>query len=136
MQLGTFGAILSFSIELETQAADYYEAAFEIGIDPIYSKMAKGARKRVKRLERTRRELVAEMILESITGLDDDNYSINPKSSSNPDVLLSGALTIENNARQFYKDAEVKMPIKEVSRIFNRLARENDRNITQLEKSL
>lgn len=108
MQLGTFGAIISFALELEQQAASFYEGQ---GRD----KQAKNARKRIKRLERARRESVSEMILESITGLDSDNYQ--------PD--LSGdqpARALAENARRFYTDAAAKLPIKEVARLFRRLA--------------
>jgi rubrerythrin len=134
MQLGTFGAILSFAIELEEQAETFYEKAASAVPDRIYSKLARSARKRAKRLERTRREGVAEMILESITGLDGNDYRFEYSSSTDATELKAQALALESNAQRFYMDAETKLPIKEVARSLNRLAEENVRNQIELEQ--
>jgi len=51
--------------------------------------------------------------------------------SSHGDVLLQ-ALAFEAASAQFYTDAGEKMPIREVARLFRRLAKENDRRWERL----
>ena len=75
MKLGTFGAILGFALQMEEQTASFYKTAAQDHPGELFTDMARRARKRVTRLERARREGVAEMILEPITGLDSDDYS-------------------------------------------------------------
>jgi len=76
MELATFGAIMTFALEMEKQAADFYTEAAHGELEEIFSSLALDSRKRMKRLERTRREGVAEMILEPITGLNGDDYRV------------------------------------------------------------
>jgi len=134
MLLGTFGAILSFGIELENQCAEFYNQACEASSEQIYAKLARGAIKRAKRLERTRREGVAEMILESITGFEGDDYQLDTKTSDNLAALRKTAIANEETVYKFYTDAQAKMPIVEVGRIFQRMAEDNQKNIAELKQ--
>ncbi|MEW6716903.1 MAG: hypothetical protein AB1345_05315 [Chloroflexota bacterium] len=68
MELGTFGAILGWALELEGQAIAFYEKCARGRLEDTFNTLAQGSRRRLKRLEQARRELVAEIILESITG--------------------------------------------------------------------
>jgi rubrerythrin len=129
MQLGTFGAIFSFALELERQAADLYEHIERSSPAEAFTGRAERVRKRIKRLERMRREAVTEMILEVITGLEDDDYRM--KRLSEADVLAQ-AMELEGNLHRFYLDAAEKMPVREVARIFERMARENEQHLSEL----
>jgi acyl-CoA reductase-like NAD-dependent aldehyde dehydrogenase len=128
MQLGTFGAIMGFAIELETQAESFYkQASTAFPQRRLLSQLYRGARKRSGRMERTRREGVAEMILESISGLDSQDYQIE----------LSDCQTLidwvnQANGQCFYQDAAAKLPIDEVARILSRMASENEWHLTEL----
>lgn len=125
MQLGTFGAILRFAMELESQAADFYEAAGQGELTDSFQEMARICRKRVSRLERARREGIAEMILESIEGLDSSSYPVDLTADGDTDQRLQQAIALEEMASRFYRDAAAKMPIQEIVRLFQRLADEN-----------
>lgn len=133
MNLGTFGAILGFGIDLENQAADFYTQAAGSNSTALYTKLARGANKRAKRLERTRRELVAEMILESISGLEGDDFKVDLEPKSDPLAVKRQALTLEKSCLRFYTESAEKIPINEVARVFDRMARENERNIIEIE---
>ncbi len=132
MELGTFGAILRFAIELEQRAAAFYEQSAQAGGGALFEEMAQGARKRVGRLEQARREGVAEMILESISGLDGDRYTISLDPGADEAGRLAQARALEEAATRFYQDAAVKLPIREVSRLFQRLAQDHDQHRAHL----
>jgi rubrerythrin len=126
MELGTFGAILRFAMDLEEQAVGFYEGAARGGLEETFGELARGSGKRLRRLERARREMVAEMILESITGLDGDAYQVDLDPGTDEAGLVQQAQALEETAARFYRDAAEKMPIREVVRLFQRLARENE----------
>ncbi len=130
MNLGTFGAILRFAMELEEHAATFYAAAAQTGAEAPFEAFARSARKRLKRLERARREGISEMILESITGLDGDHYRVSP----GPGTDAAEMPALEEAAVCFYRDAAAKLPIREVVRLFERLAREHERQRARLEE--
>jgi hypothetical protein len=132
MNLGTFGAVVSYGIELEKQALEFYNQISEQSGMPVYSKLASQGRKRVKRLERTRRELVAEMILESISGLDSDNYVVDFEQFSIPVTSKEKAITMEKTLLMFYTDAAEKIPIREAARVFSRMASQSEQNLEEL----
>ncbi|MFB0535620.1 MAG: ferritin-like domain-containing protein [Anaerolineae bacterium] len=126
MELGTFGAILRFAMDLEEQAVGFYEGTARGGLEETFGELARGSGKRLRRLERARREMVAEMILESITGLDGDAYHVDLDPGTDEAGLVRQAQALEETAARFYRDAAAKMPIREVVRLFQRLARENE----------
>lgn len=128
MELGTFGAILRFAMELEQRAGDFYEQA----TGATFHDLARGSRKRLSRLERARREMVSEMILESITGLEGDAYNVDLDPQADEVELLRQARILEQTCARFYQDAADKMPIREVIRLFQRLARESQKRNAQL----
>jgi hypothetical protein len=128
MELGTFGAILRFALQLEEQAAAFYDRAATGDHAELFGSLAQGARARLKTLQRARQEGVAEMILESIHGLDSDAYAL-------PDAsvpTLAQALALEETAARFYGDAAEKMPIPEIRRLFQRLEKENEERRAKL----
>jgi len=133
VELGTFGAVLKFALELEERAAAFYEAGARGGLAGLFGELARGSRKRLGRLERARREMVTEMILESIAGLDDSAYRVDVDAEADEAGLLEQARALEETAARFYRDAAAKMPIREVVRLFERLARENERRRVRLQ---
>jgi rubrerythrin len=126
MELGTFGAILGFALEIEQQAAEFYQVAAQGEAAGLYQELAQKAQKRLRRVERARREGVQEMILESISGLDSDDYTVESFAEAGEIDLLNQAIALEERARRFYEAAATKMPIRGVARMLQRMAKEND----------
>ncbi|MEM4644405.1 MAG: hypothetical protein QW748_03390, partial [Candidatus Methanomethylicaceae archaeon] len=77
MELGTFGAILKFANELESESLDFYKRLSETTqgeLKNLFSSLAEASRKNQQIIEKTRRMNVAEMILETITDFNSDTY--------------------------------------------------------------
>ncbi|MFN8377897.1 MAG: hypothetical protein U0452_04425 [Anaerolineae bacterium] len=110
--LNTFGAILTFAIELEGQIADYYR---EIG-----SPRAADVDKRRSNLERVRRENVTEIKLEPIEGLDEADYALNLA-----DTSAAGQQAIEATAARFYADTAPKLNVREAQRALERAGKQH-----------
>jgi rubrerythrin len=121
MDLATFGAILRFAMELEGKAEAFYREAG-------FAEATAAAAKRLRLLEQARREGVAEMILEPITGLDTAAYAAHLEKAA--DVSR-----FEGACARFYKDAAAKLPIREVVRLFQRLALEHEATGAQAQES-
>lgn len=136
MELGTFGAILRFAMDLEERAATFYGEAARGDLVQAFGEYARGSGKRLRRLERARRELISEMILEPITGLDGDDYPIDLDPRAGDAELVRQAQAIEEMEIRFYQDAAAKMPIREVVRLFQRLERENEQRRARLTEIL
>jgi rubrerythrin len=125
MDLATFGAILSFAIDVEGQAAQFYEAATPL--HDQFASLASACQKNRKQLERIRRENVAEMILEPITGFESDDYTPDfaLAADASPTDVAAQAAQVETTFEQFYQVAAEKLPIREVSRRLEKLARQH-----------
>jgi rubrerythrin len=67
------------------------------------------------------------MILESIIGLDGDSYAVTLDAEADEETLLAQARELEAASARFYRDAAIKMPIREVARLFERMADEHAR---------
>ena len=132
MQLGTFGAIISFALTLETQAFEFYEGLNQDVFSQSTHQFLKGSEKRLHRLLRIRQELVTEMILEPITGVDSDDYELTILDSSDPADVLHQAIRLEENMHRFYLTTAPLIPMKEVERAFLRLAKENKARVTAI----
>lgn len=124
MELSTFGAIFKFAIELEKEAAAYYERAAQEAGDPqvrdALAGLATTHRKRQQAAERMRREQVTEMILEPIYGLREEDWRL--------DLSAPGwqrAVELERRIGGFYAAAAEKVSIPEVSRRFRKLVQES-----------
>lgn len=112
--LNTFGAILTYAIELETQLHDYYQAAGN-------ATRAAEADKRRANLERVRRENVTEIKLEPIEGLDEADYALNLD-----DTSADGQQAIERTAARFYADVAPKINVREAQRALERCGRQHE----------
>jgi hypothetical protein len=111
--LNTFGAILTYAIELENNLNNYYQSA---GND----ERAREADKRRSKLERVRRESVLEITLEAIDGLDAGNYQINTS-----DTSPSGQKAAEQIAAHFYADVAPKINVREAQRALERARKDH-----------
>jgi hypothetical protein len=110
--LNTFGAILTFAIEMEGQMAGYYRG--------IGSSRAADADKRRSNLERVRRENVTEIKLEPIEGLDEADYALNLA-----DTSAAGQQAIEATAARFYADTAPKLNVREAQRALERAGKQH-----------
>lgn len=108
--LNTFGAIISYAINLESDLVEYYKAAGD-------SDRAAEADKRRSNLERVRRENVVEITLEAIDGLDEADYNFNFDDTSEV-----GQSAVEATAARFYEDVAPKINVRQAQRVLNRYA--------------
>lgn len=130
-ELSTFGAVLRFAIEWEGRAVAFYEQAAGSGGQALFTELAQGSLRRLRRLEQARREGVAEMILEPIQGLDGDAYRVDLDVQDQAG-LVQQARALEETAARFYTDAAEKLPIREVVRLFRQMAQENEQRRARL----
>ena len=113
--LNTFGAIMTYAIELEARLAAYYQLAGE-------ASLAKAADKRRKKLERTRRENVVEITLEPIAGLDAADYALDLD-----DRTAAGQAAAAETAMRFYADVAPKINVRAAQRSLERCGKEHAR---------
>ena len=141
MELGTFGAVIKFALELEAMAAAFYETASAItSTAQLKIPFEAHIQKRLMRMEtlkRLRRENTTEMILEPIHGLQDEEYRVKSECPEGcPDEeLLKLASELEERNQRFYEDAAKKIEfLIEPADIFDRFAEENGDNAKSLRK--
>ena len=124
MQLSKFGAILKFAIELERRAAEFYRAAAEAQPGGGFEQCAAVSEKRLSRLERMRRELVNEMLLEPIGGFEQPVLPELDTGSMGPETIQQRRVQIEQARKRFYTTASAKIVTvaPAVSRAFRKMA--------------
>lgn len=108
--LNTFGAIMTFAIDLEAQLRDYYQSAGQ-------ADLAGEAEKRRVKMERVRRENVLEITLEAIEGLSEADYTLN--------TVAGGQQAVEAVAARFYSDVAPKINVRVAQRALERCAKEH-----------
>ena len=126
--LTSFGALIRHAVTLEELAIEFYERSASItpgDRGSVFLKLAKNHRQRKQLLEKVRREMICEMVLEPIEGLNGGDYVPTPA-----DAALEAqdfATRIEGLSRKFYADSAVVAwsVLAEASKVFERLAREN-----------
>jgi hypothetical protein len=136
VELGTFGAILTFGLSLEKQAASFYANIEDPELEPLFIDLAEKAQKRIKRLERIRREGVAEMILESIHGFESEDFHVELPPADSPSDSIQQAIQLEDTRCRYFFAAAERLPLREVARHFARMAKENEIDATKLEDTL
>jgi rubrerythrin len=127
---------MGFALELENRMGSFYETKDTRIPEQVLADLAKGVKKRWKRLEKARREGVVEVVLESISGLDGDDYAVGSLAEEGEGASLRQAIALEETCSRFYMDAALKLPIREISRLFRRLAEGNDENAERLQALL
>lgn len=140
MEIGTFGAVFQAAVALEEQLMKRYEAqsAHQPGpVQEVYRALAADGAKRLKRLERTRRETVTEMILEPLHDLQmsDDLAGLVTTGAGAP-LTPEAARRLELSAAAFYNDAAEKIGLAEAARALRRLGKENTKRAEQLARVL
>jgi hypothetical protein len=143
VELGTFGAIIKFALNLENAASTFYESAIKLianqTINDLFDKLYQRKQKRIQLLTRVRRENITETILEHITGLTSDDYELIPPPSGdiNEQELCDLAARMEGIAHDFYNAAAIKIGfLYEAADAFERLSEENNEYKEKLLASL
>jgi len=133
--LNTFGAILTFAVDLEDAMQHFYDQAKDVAdgdLAQTFEDYARKSGKRKQRLISVRQDNVTEMILEPISGLNAADYEpLYGVPSSVPDALEK-AIELETRTERFYKDAGPKLNVTEPRRAFQKLAQENAERVTEL----
>jgi hypothetical protein len=136
-EITTFGSLIRFALELEKVATSLYEGSSKtypnVAALPL---LASVHRKRSQLLEHTRQQKLNEMILEPIYDLNGNNYAVdvNGNSASALKELIKTAEIIEDKSARFYSDSAMlaKSLLAESSRIFQKMAKENENNKSTL----
>lgn len=138
MALTTFGAIIGFATEMVGKALAIHQDAVEKAEDPALREslqaLLQEEKKNYSLMEQTRREKITEMILEPITGFQQEDYEVDLKPSDRADDvdLLKMALILEEKGKKFFLDASDKVSLPEVARIFRKIAERKEKNLTKL----
>ena len=136
-EISTFGSLIRFALELEKVATSLYEGSSKtypnVAALPL---LADAHRKRSQLLEHTRQQKLNEMILEPIYDLNGNDYALNPNENSPSALkeLIKTAEIIEDKSARFYSNSArlAKSLLAESSRIFQKLAKENENNKSTL----
>jgi len=140
LELGTFGAVLKFTLQLEDRTAQFYQKAASSDAYPqakqTFLTFSESSKKRKQILEKTARESVDHSLLEPISGLFEEQYAGSPvlsETMSYADVLVA-AKRLEEIARKFYGDAGEKIGfIATVSRLYKRYMQERSKALATLQ---
>ena len=140
MQLGTFGAILKYAIEIEDAASFYYDALAKKapeGPRATVSELSNASKKNKQTLERARRMEIQEMILEAITGIDTVNYDVKFDVPADFKAGLMNAVEIEKKASAFYSDSSKKLGfLPNMGRTLDKLEKEREARIERIKALL
>lgn len=142
MELGTTSAVLSFAIKLDAKSKQAYtnvqEATNDTNLADALQILQKRQMKRSKRLQRFRRELVTEMILEPIHGFKSEDYEVTIEWSPQMETkaMIAALIGIEENMKKYLlKAAEKTDFLPELKDQLQLLAEDINNNIQTL-KSL
>ena len=138
MPLSTFGAIMGFALKIVEYSVDIYKTGVEKARDPEIKKtfqlLFDEEKKNYTLMEQVRRENVTEMILEPITGLQQEDYEfeVNLSDQVQDADLLKAALVLEEKEQNFFSDSSAKIPLPEVARTFRRIAQKKGKSLAKL----
>jgi hypothetical protein len=138
MALTTFGAIMGFAAEMVKRGQEAYQAALKKAKAPVLrdalQELLKEQGKEHSLMEMTRREHVTEMILEPISGLRQEDYEMEVvvPEQVNDAELLKIALILEEKQKKFLTDASTRIPLPEAAKIFRKMVKQKESNLTKL----
>jgi hypothetical protein len=138
MALTTFGAIMGFAAAMfgrgEGSLTGAVEKAKGHALLDLLQDLLADQRKNRTLMENARREHVTEMILEPITGLQQERYELDPALPGNPGDadLVRSAIAIQEKEKGFLEDCAAKIPLPEVARIFRKVAKKMEQNLSKL----
>lgn len=127
LEISNFGAILQYGMHLEQESARFYaEAAQKAADDALrqaLADLAEETERRLKALERIRRENVTEMILTPIHDFRSRDYRPDFGIPSGDEALRDAAVAVETVKVCYYADAQQRIELAEAARALGRLAR-------------
>jgi len=136
LELNTFGSMLAYAMQLEAQAAAFYEKAARQAAAPdlaaLFQTLAADATRRRETVERVRRENVTEMILTPIHDFHARDYALNVAVPGGDARLRDAALAIEETIERYHLAARGKTELAEAGRALARLARGNQEHRQRL----
>ncbi|UCE11461.1 MAG: hypothetical protein JSW61_05890 [Candidatus Thorarchaeota archaeon] len=132
MELGTFGAVLSYALDIEQRSSAFFEEIVDRVVRQdaraVFEDIMLKGQRRIRNLMRVRRENVTEMILEPITGLDSDDFPLKTGASPEADdsALIGIAAAVQDTLKEFFTAAASKISfLPEASYEFEDLASEH-----------
>ncbi len=139
MPLENFGSILNFAEELESQDEAFYTTAASnpacTEYKNLFEQFAADAKKNITTIQRTRRENVTEMILESIKDFTRAPFCEECESAATMEAseVLNSAKRLEERAERYYTAAAVKIKaLPEVSRALKALGKKHTAHLRKL----
>jgi len=138
MELGTFGAVMAFALQVVSQSAEFYETVCDRAKGPRLKEVLKalqdGANRDRATMEQTRRENVTEMILEPIAGLRREDYMAKVDESilGSDTAIVKTALLLEGRDQRFFDASAAKLPLPEVARLFRKVGKRREENLAKL----
>jgi rubrerythrin len=138
MELGTFGAVMAFALQVVSQSAEFYETVCDRAKGPRLKEVLKalqdGANRDRATMEQTRRENVTEMILEPIAGLRQEDYmaTVDESILGSDTAIVKTALLLEGRDQRFFEVSAAKLPLPEVARLFRKVAKRREENLAKL----
>jgi hypothetical protein len=140
VELTTFSMVLRFTLQLEDQTGQFYRSLAANSqfaqAKELFTKLAENSDKRRKKFERTARESVDHSLLEPVSGILEETYSMDTiysDGTSFADVVVS-ARKLEERMQRFYAEAGDKIKfISNVSRLYRRYAQDRAKALTALQ---
>lgn len=140
MPLTNFGSILNFAENLETQDQEFYTLVADnpacADLQDVFLQFASDAGKNRKTVQRTRRENVTEMILETVSGFTRAPFceACEGAAGMNSADALAAARRLEDRAARYYMEAAVKLKaLSEVARALKQIGKKRNAHIKKLE---
>jgi rubrerythrin len=140
MELTTFSMVLRYTLQLEDQTAQFYRnlaATNQLAqAKELFTKFADNSDRRRKDLERTARESVDHSLLEPVSGIFEETYTLNTSLLNGAAITdaISAAKTLEEMMQKFYVEAGDKIKfISNVSRLYKRYAQDRAKALSSLQ---
>jgi rubrerythrin len=132
--------VLRYTLQLEDQTSQFYRALAANNnfakAKELFTKFADNSERRRKDLERTARESVDHSLLEPVSGIFEETYTLNTSlpNSANTSAAISTAKILEEKMTKFYTEAGDKITfISNVSRLYRRYAQDRAKALTSLQ---
>jgi rubrerythrin len=139
MPLTNFGGILGFAEEIEKQNRNAYMALAENPAckdhKELFEQFSRDSNRIIQDIERTRRENVTEMILESIRDFFRDSYIMETGNLSTMDTnkAIEMVRDLEERSQRYYLTAAEKLKaLSEVSRTLKSIAKKHSMHLQKL----
>ena len=135
-KLNRFGAVLAFAGRLEDAVRRFYVDRAALGERPdSFVALAEGSARRLALVQCACREMVNEMLLEPIEGLEAELPEVDAAPDGDTATMRNAALSLEAAAERFFRQSAERLGgvAPAASRLFSRLADENGARRRQLE---